>query len=1302
MSPQGVSDAVFSETPEHSSPETVFRRTARSYPDPLPSEAIRIVPPPVRQQGGTQGMMWMFFLLPMLMGTGGYFLFGFPGGRWATVLTIATAGLTVGILAYYIIGQWRGKRRREASIRRRYLDYLDGISRNLEDVRQRQRQYYARLFPMPSELALLSRERRVAFERRRGDDDFLCVPVGRTDLPLSRPLIVDLDDNPLTEYHASLLDALQTLRSNYANVANLPWVVEFGTIGIMGIRGRRDGVLGLLHATLSHMALFHSPGDLRLMVLACSDQGDDWSWIRWLPHNRVRQMASDINPAICHLAGTFEETLNLWEAHVVPRLARPSSDPAAQENETFAKVPNVPLLPHLVVILDDFDPLTWPEEIVRQLDGWRAGAPTDVTLLVVSGESHTEPAELDARIIVTDDGQLDFEIVSFRGPRRRGITADWLSAPDAEQVARALSPLGAVDGLEPLDITETVRLVDLTDTPQWAKPSRVEDGTFLTIPLGRSADNTVLTLDLKEAALGGMGPHGLVIGATGSGKSELLRSLVAGVAVRHSPEELNVLFVDYKGGASFGELAHIPHSAGLITNLERRANLADRVRDALYGELERRQHLLRDAGQLNTIADYARIRRDRTDLPALPHLLIVVDEFSELLVDREDFLDLFITIGRTGRSLGLYLLLASQRLEEGRIQGLESHLRYRIALRTFSSMESSAVLGRPDAYYLPPFPGVGYLQVDARQDLFKAATVSLPARADISDTPSSPRLFLPSGRIVREALLVPDGSGTDLHRLMQQVTERWGHLPSVHPVWLDPLPDVVWLSQLLDCSEPNAESLWIPIGLVDLPREQRQTVFGVDLAGTGGHLAVVGAPRTGKSTFLRTFVMSLGVCHSPRDVICYGLDFGGGGLRSLSGLPVFGALAGLARPEEVAAMLRFVRGTIDHRRRLFENCGVESISQFRQASATTGEAGANLEEIFLIVDGLGAMGYETRQAYMDDLLDIAARGLQVGVHLVVSGFRWADLGLKLRDLIGTRIELSLHDPEDSLLGVKIQKRLAGSSPGRALTQNGEVFQVADSGSGSDSEEFRRLAERIGRRAGGHRAPSLVVLPGRVETTDLRLRPGDLGIPVGIAEMDSYAVSLDLFRQDPHFIVFGDQGSGKTTFLRTWITNLLERRPDAQLILMDPRGTLQDFAGKRPIRAYARTSGDIGSCIGLADTGGSRRIFFVDDYDWIAQGGMSHALTPLAEHLLSGADTGFHLVLTRRVGGTSRSAFDPVLQRLREMGTPGLILSGDPAEGPLIGREKASVMRPGRGYLVRRNHETVLMQVALPGDLAQPL
>ncbi|HJW59070.1 MAG TPA: FtsK/SpoIIIE domain-containing protein, partial [Actinomycetota bacterium] len=382
------------------------------------------------------------------------------------------------------------------------------------------------------------------------------------------------------------------------------------------------------------------------------------------------------------------------------------------------------------------------------------------------------------------------------------------------------------------------------------------------MPVGVGLAAEPLVLDLKEAAEGGIGPHGLVVGATGSGKSELLRTIVAGLAATHPPEQLAFVLVDFKGGAAFAPLAPLPQVAGLITNLQSELSMVDRAMAALQGELARRQRLLHLAGNQPDLRAYTARRTTDLRLEPLPHLLIVVDEFGELLAVRPEFLEMFTAIGRVGRSLGMHLLLASQRLDEGRLRGLDSHLRFRICLRTFSAAESTAVLGVPDAHHLPPAPGTALIKVDASPPVpFTAALISTD-QPNPSHTPPHQRS---SPKMPPSEVLAPAPGETDVRTDLEVLVGNLARAgPRAHQVWLPPLTEAIELDPLLRTAAPGW--LRVPVGVVDRPLEQVQEPLLLDLSGSAGHLAVVGAPRTGKSTLLCTIVAALAASHPPDEV----------------------------------------------------------------------------------------------------------------------------------------------------------------------------------------------------------------------------------------------------------------------------------------------------------------------------------------------------------------------------------------------------------------------------------------------------
>ena len=506
-----------------------------------------------------------------------------------------------------------------------------------------------------------------------------------------------------------------------------------------------------------------------------------------------------------------------------------------------------------------------------------------------------------------------------------------------------------------------------------------------------------------------MGPHGLVIGATGSGKSELLRTLVLGLAVTHSPEQLNIVLVDFKGGATFAGHGQLPHVSAVITNLAQELTLVDRMQDALAGEMVRRQELLREAGNYASIRDYEKARAAGEPLAPMPSLFIVVDEFSEMLSAKPEFIDLFVAIGRLGRSLGLHLLLASQRLEEGRLRGLESHLSYRIGLRTFSAQESRSVLGVPDAYELPPVPGLGYLKPDPTTLLkFKAAYVSGPpatARPRVRRDEGghvqgicrsrSPRCR-PSSRVDPEPEVggrpaAPQGEERGPARRGRRAHGRAGPAgpPGVaaaarrarHPRRADARP------RRGPRARPGARrtgaaqgGLVVPLGAVDRPREQRRDTLTINLAGSGGHVAVVGGPRSGKSTLLRTIVTSMSLTTTPLESQFFVLDFGGGTFAPLARLPHVAGVGSRSEPDVVRRIVAEVTGVVDRREAYFRRAG-HRLDRDLPVPPAAGRADDGYGDVFLVVDG-----WSTLRADFDDLelelQQLAARGLTFGLHIV--------------------------------------------------------------------------------------------------------------------------------------------------------------------------------------------------------------------------------------------------------------------------------------------------------------------------------
>ncbi|SCL20949.1 DNA segregation ATPase FtsK/SpoIIIE, S-DNA-T family [Micromonospora pallida] len=1304
-----------------------FRRRA-VLPEP-PRGEIMLQSPPALPRGSSQVGMQLMFMLPMMLGMGAmsFVYIGRSGGAMTWIFGALYISAMVGMLA---MGLSRGGASKKAQIndeRRDYLRYLSGLRGQVREVAVRQREAALAALPDPADLWSFAGTERL-WERARTDPDFGRVRVGTGPQRLATALRAP-QTAPLEDLDPVASTSLRHFIRTYATVGGLPVAVSLRSFQRVTLAGDRPEILALARALLAHLVTFHSPENLRIAACVGPDRQDGWDWLKWLPHS-VHAGRADASGPTRLVAPTL--------SGVAALLADDPADPAARGSFTPGARPGAP---HLLIVLDGAG--TLPDAGLAPPDGL-AGT----TILDIGGGLGADAHALD---LVIAEGRLGMRTAD--GVSLVGVP-DQLSVAGAEVVARQLTalhtgtpaaseqPLSTTFGLADLLGIGDPRRLDPAVT--W-RPRSARDR--LRIPIGVDPDGRPVDLDLKESAEGGMGPHGLVIGATGSGKSELLRTLVTGLAATHSSETLNLALIDFKGGATFAGMTGLPHTCAVITNLAADLTLVDRMADALRGELVRRQELLRAAGNYASVRDYERARTDGAPLQPLPSLLVIIDEFSELLSSRPEFIDLFVMIGRLGRSLGVHLMLASQRLEEGRLRGLDSHLSYRIGLRTFSAAESRAVLGVSDAYELPPVPGSAYLKWDITTlQRFKAAYVSgeLPPEqvAAVAEEIPYERRVLPFGLaplVPAEAVRAPaPATGPDTAAakgetvLSSMIGRLVGNGPAAHQIWLPPLAEAPALDQLLPPLGVDPRrgltpvgwtgngQLTVPLAIVDKPFEQRRDLLWAELSGAAGHGLVLGAPQTGKSTLLRTLVAALALTHTPTEVQFFLLDLGGGGLASLSGLPHVSGYANRMDTERVRRIVAELTGLLAEREQSFAAHGIDSISDFRRRPPPSPD-GRTFGDVFLVVDGWMALRQEFEQLE-EAVTTLAARGLGFGLHVVLSANRAMEIRPALRDLIGTHVELRLGDPADSAYDRRAAADVPKGAPGRGLTADklhflGGLPRIDGRTTVSDLPDGASdLVKQVDASWHGPRAPQVRLLPRLVPATDLPASvPGDRRIPIGLAEADLGPAYLD-FDADPHFLAFGDVESGKTGLLRVLAQQIAARYPvaEAAVIVADYRRGLVDALTGPHLLGYAGSEPVLTQLVAEAAEGLRRRLpgpevtatelrerswwkgpelfVLVDDYDLVVS--PSHnPLAPLLEFLPQAKDVGLHLVLTRRSGGASRSLFEPVVQRLRDLGTPGLLLSGSRDEGALLADVKPSKQPPGRGQLVDRRTGVSLVQLA---------
>ena len=1079
--------------------------------------------------------------------------------------------------------------------RRDYFRYLAQTRRNFARTAEEQRSSVAYRHPAPDSLWTVVGGVRM-WERRPDAEEFGSVrlSVGRQQ---SAKRITPPEAQPLEDLEPLTTGALRRFIRTHRVIQSVPLAVDLRGFRAISLVGDEEACRKVAYSMVAQLVTWHAPSDVSLMVAAGKPNQEAWQWVKWLPHLQHPTESDGVGPVRMFATGAGE-------------LSQMGTSAQASTNP-----------PSLTVVVSDG---------VEGVNSQQFVTPNTNAVMIEVTARRDLPRSLEAGVAVFE--VTPDSVILHRRTARTAHAQTPFGRPDqvpmvyCEMLARAMAPYrmpeltaGGDEGPAeavfeaPKDFPTMLGVGDpLTLDPRMAwRPRPLRQ--HLRIPFGTADDGSPVELDIKESAQGGMGPHGICIGATGSGKSEFLRTLVLGLAMTHSTEQLNFILVDFKGGATFLGLEHLPHVSAVITNLEGELSLVDRMADAIGGELDRRMEVLRDAGNFKNREDYETARQAGADIPPMPSLFIVVDEFSELLSARPEFIDLFVQIGRVGRSIAVHQLLASQRLEENKLRGLDTFLSYRIALRTFSPAESRTVIGVPDAYELPTPPGNGYLKFDTTgMTRFKAAYVSGPWHG--SAAPPAPE-DRPVGEVVVErkgwtppvlefttdyvipavppaldlaappvaAALGPqepdadDKEHEDEETLLGIAVGRLkGHGWPSHKVWLPPLDEPPTMNQLLgglaevegrglQASDPAMRgALAAPFGLIDRPRQQRRDPWWIRFDGSGGNLGVVGGPQAGKSMALRAGIAGLSLTHTPQEVGFYCLDFGGGSLTSMRKLVHVGSVTGRLDVDRVRRTVAEIVSLRSSREQRFAELGIDSMTTYRQGRRDGSIAPDRFPtDVFLVVDGWSTLKAEFENLE-PQIQALANGGLGFGIHIWVAAAKWSEIRAATKDTLQSRIELKLGDPFDSEIDRKIQAIVPAARPGRGIMGGGlhtmiglpRIDGVEDATDVSVGQ--RAFIGAVNKAWKGPRAAEVRLLPENLDYSalpDIGHGP-DKTIPYAVDELELAPVNLETM-SEPHFVAFGGPESGKSNLLRLFLKGITTRftPKEAKIIIVDYRRSL---------------------------------------------------------------------------------------------------------------------------------------------------
>lgn len=1057
------------------------------------------------------------------------------------------------------------------------------------------------------------------WERRPTDPDHLDLRVGTATLP-SR---VELVGGPPAE------------------VSDVPVVLPLAEVGVLGLAGARARTRAVARALLAQLAVLHRPQDLHVVVLTDRTAEHEWGWLALLPHARAGEVV---------LIGNDSKTVATRLAELAALLhARVRGPDAAGRT--------------IVVFLDGACAL-------RRLPGaaalLREGPAVGIHLVCLDDEAGLLPEECAATLTCTGSfGHLQRSLHEDICP----LLLEPVTVGCAERVARALLPLRDRDDHSETGLPETARLLDLLnlDSAHGLDPAHLAArwGRKTAAVLGAGSDGP-FHVDLVRD-----GPHALVAGTTGSGKSELLQSLVISLAVANSPEAMSFVLVDYKGGSAFRDCARLPHTAGMVTDLD--THLVGRALASLRAELTRREHLLAEAGA----SDLESLERAGAHLE---RLVIVIDEFAALARELPEFVTGLVGVAQRGRSLGVHLVLATQRPSGVISPEIRANTDLRIALRVTDAAESTDVVDVADAAALPrEFPGRGIVRLgQGVLAAFQGGRVN--GRPSFATGPVltcvTRRSWSALGRVpVKPALGEPEGP-TDLSLIVDALIVAGRDRPRVRRPWLPALPAHLPLKDLTDRSD-RAAAAGAVFGLLDVPDQQAQPVASWDPS-TAGHLLIVGAPRSGRTQLLLTLAGALAARYRTRDVHLYTLDCGGGGLRPLGQLPHCGVAVTREQPERAARLLTRL---------------VEQVTR-RQALLAAGHLPGPHTVLLLdrwegFTAGLGELD---SGALHEQVLMLLREGAGVKVHVVATGDRSLLLG-RVASTTPDRIVLRLADRGDyAVVGLDPRQVPDNLPPGRGvLLPAGHELQVA---LGPPIEDLAadcraRKADLISCEVGDEAPMRIQPLPEQVPLGQVRSGGLPLFAVLGVGGDDLDVVGIDLARGTPALLVCGPPRSGRSTALVALARCFVAQ--GAAVVLISPRPSpVRALAGEPGVRAVLT---DVDADTLLAALAGERPVaVLLDDAELLRDCPAASLLTQLA----GGALPGRALVAAGSTEGLG-AGFTGWHVQVRQA-RQGLLLSPrSAADGDLLGcrlprSALAGPVIPGRGLAHLGDGQLIGVQV----------
>ncbi|WP_085992896.1 type VII secretion protein EssC [Oceanobacillus senegalensis] len=1078
------------------------------------------------------------------------------------IISIAMFGTTLITSTVQYFKERKGQKQRKEKRRRLYTRYLEDKREELQQLSQRQREILYYHFPSFERMKYLVNEisERI-WERTRMSNDFLQFRVGRANIPSSYEVSVQSRDLSNQEID-DLLEKSQELVSYYRQVKDAPLVIDLSK-GTMGMVGKESVVKKEIQQMVGQLSFFQSYHDIRFVAIFDEEEYSSWEWMKWLPHFQL--------PHLYARGFVYnEQTRDQLLSSIYEILKERSLD-----EERAKKI----YTPHFVFIITNRQ-LISEHAILEFLEGEHPNIGISTIFAADTKESLSENIHTLVRYIDETQGDI---LIENQLAVHKPFQLDKHEDVGKERFARTLRSLdhqlgmsnSIPDSVSFMEMFQTNQVANLNIQDKWQKN---QSSRSLAVPVGFKGREDLVYLNLHEKA---HGPHGLLAGTTGSGKSEFLQTVILSLAVHFHPYEVAFLLIDYKGGGMAQPFKGLPHLLGTITNIEGSKNFSKRALASIKSELKRRQRLF-DQHEVNHINDYTELFKEGEASQPLPHLFLISDEFAELKSEEPDFIRELVSAARIGRSLGVHLILATQKPGGVIDDQIWSNARFKVALKVQDATDSNEILKNTDAAKIT-VTGRGYLQVGNNEvyELFQSAWSGAPYAKDSFATEDEVALVTDLGLIplsdVEAEGSEKKGRITEIEAVVEEINsvQEKMSIEKLPSPWLPPLSERIIVDNTIEYLPEQ-----FPIGLVDEPEEQRQTVYNYEVM-EDGNVGIFGSSGYGKSTTLLTLLMQFARRNSPRSFHYYIFDFGNGALLPLQQLPHTGDYFRSDDGRKIEKFLRFISEEMEKRKELFRDQEVSTINMYNSI------AKVKLPYIFIAIDNFDLVKEEMLEIE-NRFTQIARDGQSLGIYTILTATRTNAVKHALMSTLKTKIVHYLMDTSEKFAVVGRTSYETEAIPGRVYIKKEDAslaqiyLPVAGDNDVEVLDNLKAAVQELKEKYHDSLKPAAIpMLPKRLNRMmfyqNYHIQNSPTKLAIGLDEDTVQPIYID-WRTHKHWLIVGDAQKGKTNILKLLIHGLSEHT-DATIGLFDSvNRSLVEYADDEKI-TYLETKEHLNDWIG---------------------------------------------------------------------------------------------------------------------------